>query len=127
MVALAVYDQCFADAQAMATTHIAAVLQSHFGLSAMHPGIAPAQWPQPGGQSSMGYWSSYSGMLTHCEILEKAELCHLKSVRELNLHHCIVNMTYQAFCHCCSDNYCWQKYALSVPFDPQQHTNTGQI
>ena len=42
MVALAVYDQCFADAQAMTTTHIAAVLQSHCGLSAMHPGIAPA-------------------------------------------------------------------------------------
>jgi hypothetical protein len=59
------------------------------------------------------------------EILEKAELRHLKSERELSLYHRIVNMTNQSFCHCCSD-YCWQKYELSVPFDPQQH-NEAQV
>ena len=33
------------------------------------------------------------------EILEKAELRHLKSERELSLYHRIVNMTNQSFCH----------------------------
>lgn len=115
------YNKAFEDAGRTASVAIGDVLEREFGMTAFHPGQSPEEWLRPGGKASMGYRSSFEGMLSRQHVLDTQELRKFKFDREMDLYPRLVNVVNNAFCHACS-NYCWKETKLSVLFDPSVHS-----
>jgi hypothetical protein len=130
------YEAAMEAAQATAGVAIGEVLTSQVGVNALHPGQVPSEWPRPGGLPAQGYCSTWDGMQSNADILEKAELKQFKFTCEFHLYDRHVNLTNHCRTHCCS-GYCLKASTFSVAFDPAQghmeddptmytHSRTGQ-
>ena len=119
----ALHEATMADSRAAAVGSVTRIMEDEYGYSAEHPGVAPGDWPAPGGRGVMGYRSAHSGMMSRRDVLAKKELRQPKFCRERHLCERSVNLTNQSFCHCCSD-YCWRCRLSPRRFDPASHTDT---
>jgi len=93
------YDEAFEKAGKEAGSKIGGALERDLGLTAFHSGMAPQEWVRPGGVASMGYRSSFQGMQSRSDVIEKHELRYFKFERELDLYDRRCHMTNQV-CSC---------------------------
>ena len=105
---------------------VAAVLETYFGLHAMHTGNFPEDWVMPGGPPHDVHGSNYrlteQGMQTTQTVLDAKELKCTKSSRERELHQRHVNIQNHCGCHKCS-NYCWKEISCVRTYDETLHSD----
>ena len=100
-----VFEKTINTLQQEADTNLGVIFQSQYGLSAMHPGIFPKDWVQPGGAASHGYRTETNNMTKYSVVLEKRELWQFKCSREMEMPQRCSNYINHCGTHKCS-NYC---------------------
>ena len=116
-----VFDDALSEAKRVASNKLHDIITKHFGISAVHIGHAPKEYVMPGGKHDMGYRSSFLGMQTCRDVLQKNEVSFAKFEREETLYERRVNLQNQCLTHCCSD-YCLRMVGtVTVEFDRRYH------
>jgi hypothetical protein len=89
------------------TEHLGVVYTSEFGLTIVHPVMAPSELVKPAGHNiTMGYRNVHDDMFTWRNVLVTNEIHFLKFERKTDLYCGSVNLTNHVFCHGFS-TYCW--------------------
>jgi hypothetical protein len=105
-----------------ATKQLNYVLTSEFGITAVHPGVAPSELVKPAVSASMGCRGVHDGMLTRGNVLATNEIQFFKFEGETDLYCRTVNLANQVFCHGCSAYCCNLIGNERVPYDAVRHS-----
>ena len=100
------------------------IMEGVFGISAMHTGNAPKDFPRPGVSEAapdLNYRKTHEDMRTSDQVVAAKELKKMKSSREHHLFARRANLTNQCLTHQCSD-YCKQTKQHLEYFDAEKHS-----
>ena len=116
------YKKTKKDALLEAELDLGRLIETNYGVSAMHTGVFPTGWMRPGGYPNETYPQTQPEMQSSEDVINKRELKFNKYERENNLADCGSNIQNHAFSHKCSA-YCIRKRKLSERYDPDVHKN----
>jgi hypothetical protein len=108
-----------------ANLSIGKLLETKFGVQAIHTGFFPDDWVKPGGYPFSFYPHTTTQMQSSSDVVLKKELKQPKFRRETHLAERRSNITNHACTHKCS-SYCLRTKHLSMKYCPTSHAEVDE-
>jgi hypothetical protein len=116
------YEQGTHDAKSKCEAVLGKLLESDFGLHALHPGHFPNQWKMPGGPKKHNYpKADAENMMTSKDVVATQILKQPKLGEERDLINYAAHYTNISRTHKCVPPYCLKGKKFPVKYDPEQH------
>ena len=118
------YEQSLTQAKEKCQSVIGKALESHFGMSALHPGSFPSHWKMPGGLAKHNYpKTDKERMMSSKDVADTKVLKTPKCMQEDCLYEFAAHYTNLAKSHKCNICYCIRSKRLAVRYDKEIHAN----